>query len=67
METNLLVKSFESGVCMTLLFISSVFALKTVINEFRKPVDYKAQQERLAYLEAKRQRWEDYFLERKMR
>ena len=56
-----------SGMCFGAILVIGIYAFKLVLDEFKKPIDYKARQERLAYLEDKRQRWKDYFLERKMR
>lgn len=66
-EIEYAIEGIKLGMCIMGLIVVGAFALKEVLDEFKKPIDRKAQQERLAYLEAKRQRWEDYFLERKMR
>lgn len=67
MTPKLFVLSVTSGMCFGAILVIGIYAFKLVLDEFKKPIDYKARQERLAYLEDKRQRWEDYFLERKMR
>lgn len=67
MTPKLFVLSVTSGMCFMAIIIIGVYAFKLVLDEFKKPINYKARQERMAYLEAKRQRWEDYFLERKVR
>lgn len=67
MTPKLFVLSVTSGMCFGAIIIIGIYAFKLVLDEFKKPIDYKARQERLAYLENKRKRWEDYFLERKMR
>lgn len=66
-EIEYAVEGIKLGMCIMGLIVVSVYALKEVLDEFKKPIDRKVQQERMAYLEAKRQRWEDYFLERKVR
>ena len=67
MTPKLFALSITSGMCFGAILVIGIYAYKLVLDEFKKPIDYKARQERLAYLEDKRQRWEDYFLERKMR
>lgn len=67
MTPKLFALSIISGMCFGAILVIGIYAFKLVLDEFKKPIDYKARQERLAYLEDKRQRWEDYFLERKMR
>lgn len=66
-EIEFAVEGIKLGMCIMGLIVVGVYALKEVLDEFKKPIERKAQQERLAYLEDKRQRWEDYFLERKVR
>lgn len=67
MTPKLFILSVSSGMCFGAILVIGIYAFKLVLDEFKKPVDVKAQQERLAYLEDKRKRWEDYFLERKVR
>lgn len=67
MTPKLFALSITSGMCFGAILVIGIYAFKLVLDELKKPIDYKARQERLAYLEDKRQRWEDYFLERKMR
>ena len=67
MTPKLFVLSVTSGMCFGAILVIGIYAFKLVLDEFKKPIDYKARQERLAYLENKRKRWEDYFLERKVR
>lgn len=67
MTPKLFALSITSGMCFGAILVIGIYAFKLVLDEFKKPIDYKARQERLAYLEDKRQRWKDYFLERKMR
>ncbi len=64
-EIECAVQGIKLGMCIMGLIVVCAFALKELIDEFKKPIDHKAQQERMAYLEAKRKRWEDYFLEKK--
>lgn len=60
-EINYVLEGVKIGACFLGIVGAGVWGFYELAKEFKKPKDETHQKERLAYLEAKKERWESYF------